>query len=171
MRRRLLLASLIPLLLIPAQAAAAPCPDVLDLGTVIDAKPLNGAASTLTVTVGPTEYATGDSSMRCQVGQYSLIVFDVYFDKGSKDGNISSTITGGATAATADRKLTSCTPSSGNCSLNLGGVATTASQLTTDVGWLQPVYTNHAMVIKAVFAHDNAPGATDKLTVKVWLVK
>jgi len=168
------LIAILSLTLAPAVAHGQKCPEVLDLGTQLNAVALNAGATALTVTIGPTEQRPGASTHtpyeKCDIAAYSLAVFDVSFDYTATAGTISMTLTGGATVATATRSLTSCTESSGNCTINMGGVATTAS-LSADTSWLMPAKTNHARVIKAVFAHGGAPGATDKLTVKVWLVK
>lgn len=171
MRNAYLLITFLSLSLPPALAQAQRgCPDVLFLGTQLDAVALNAAPASRTVTIGPTAQRSTHASEKCDVATYNKIVYDVSYDYTAAAGTISMTVTGGATAATATRSLTSCTPSAGNCTINMGGVATTAS-LSADTSWVIPVGTSNARVIKAVFEHGGTPTANEKTTVKVWLVK
>jgi hypothetical protein len=93
---RNLLLCLLPLAFLTVPNGAGACPDVFNLGTLIDSEPLNGNPDALTATVGPTVRLSDTPLRYCPVAAYSVIVFGVEFLYGGQAGAISTTVTGGA---------------------------------------------------------------------------
>lgn len=143
---------------IPAQCAG----DYL-----LEAVALNAGASSLTFYVGPkTPSCQGISGKPVEI--YDRLLLEVYFDYGATAGTITMTCTVGQTQATAIYSPTTCTMSSGTCTINMSGVAVTAS-LSADTYWQDLRGTLGNPVVKCVVAHGGAPGATDKISVKGYL--
>jgi hypothetical protein len=144
------------------------------LGTLLDAAPLNGAASTLTFYLGPRARATDytdstDATTGPQLRGYKTLLLELKFDYDAQAGTITTTCTGGGTRATATSSLTTCTMSSGTCTLNFSGVAVTSS-LSADKNWGFPITISPWPAIKCVVAHGGTPGAADTITVNGWLI-
>jgi len=141
---------------------------VYHLGTLLDNVALNGAASTRTFTVGPD---LGDSSTglrKGEVARYAQLVLDVSYTH-ANNGALSFTFLCGDTVASATRKPTTATVASGNATLNIGGVVSTPS-LSANSLFTFPFGKTGLPALSVVVAHGGAPSASDKITVKGWLV-
>jgi hypothetical protein len=151
--------------LLPHLALAAGEPGkryVMDLGTLLDAKALNGAAATRTFTVGPREN-------NIDILGYDEIVLEHYFDYTATAGTITTTCKVGRTVATAAFSPTTCTTATGTCTVNMGGVFVTAS-LSADTKWVVRMRIEGYAALSCVVAHGGSPGATDKITVTGYLL-
>lgn len=162
-------------LLLPASTMASEQQHLYhDLGTILDAVALNAGAAALTLYIGPfadaVDYTDADANTTGpRVIGFKTLTLDIAFDYTAVAGTITSTCTGGPTRTTATSRLTTCTMTTGTCGLNWSGVATTIS-LSGDDSWLVPMTIVGVPVIKCVIAHGGAAGATDKITVKGWLI-
>ena len=121
------------------------------LGALISAKPLNGAASTLTFTVGPT---LGDG--RTALFGYSTITLDVDYTY-SAGGVLVFTCTGTGipVAASATRVPTTMTVAAGAATLNWSGVISTPT-LSTDKSFYFPIGLNGTQAFKCVLSMSGA---------------
>jgi len=148
-------------LLFSASAAAQNKHRAYPLGTKLSAVSLNAAAASRTFTVGPT---LGRDSLL----DYGTLVLEYTFTH-ANNGTISTTCTAGQTVATADKTLTTCVVSGGNCTIQFGGVATTAT-LTTDKKWLWRLGIKGIKALSCVVAHGGTPAAGDVITVTGYVV-
>lgn len=155
----------------PALAAPGIPPRLCVLDTLIDAKPLNGALSTRTATIGPDDTCgTGDlgsSSRKETVGSFQWLVLDLDYTRATA-GDLTITVTTGITASTATAAIGFCTTVvDGNCASAGGGV------ITITVG-ASSIHRDHKInirgrrVLKIVVAH-SAPAAGDIATLKGYL--
>jgi len=133
-----------------------------DLGTLLDAVALNGAAATRTFTVGPT------LSNRINLVGFSTIGFDVNYTY-SAGGVLTFTCTGtsgsGAAATYAVNTLTTCTTSAGTCTLNWAGVVNTPT-LAADKKFNFPLGVSSLQSVKCAVSLSGSPAAGDIVTVK-----
>jgi len=172
--KRIITVGLLLLLALPAHATK-----VIPVGTLLDAVALNAGAASLTFYVGqkhdcgvnnscaPT--SSTDTSKGESVIEASALRLEVAFDYTAQAGTITLTCTEGATRATATATPASATLSSGTYTLAWGGVVVTPS-LSADKTWPVVINLNATPVVKCVASHGGTPGATDKITVKGWLL-
>jgi len=127
-------------------------------GKVIDTKPLNGGAATLTYTFGPV--ACGR-----RISSYSYIAFEVEYTNVTA-GNVLLTFTNGRTRATATHTPQTCS-GSGTCTMVDAGIFSKAVTGSIDYsGRLGPRGFN---IWKVIASHDNTPVAGDIITVRLYL--
>ncbi len=128
-------------------------------GVVIDAKPMNGASSTLTWTFGPRE-CSGN------VASYNWLVVEMEFTYSSKAGNVLVTCTNGRSVATADKVPQVCA-GAGTCTATDAGIVSKA--VTANKKWSFRVGIRGYRAWSCVASHDNTPGAGEILTTGAYL--
>jgi hypothetical protein len=167
MRSTATLAVLVTLLW-ASPSAADDNPRICVLATLIDAKPLNGAASTRTATIGPTEPCPDPlSSKSTTVGSFEWLVIDIDYTRAT-GGTLTLTITTGITAATATAAIGFCsTVVDGNCASAGGGVITITIGA-SDIHRDHKINIRGRRVLKIVAEH-SAPAAGDILTLNGFL--
>ena len=141
-----------------AQATVAFC----SLGTegkVIDAKPMNGAASTLTFTFGPRECVRN-------VASFQWLIVEMEFTYSSKAGNVLMTCANGRSVATADKIPQTCA-GSGTCTATDAGIVSKA--VTANKKWSFRIGIRGYRAWSCVASHDNTPGAGEILTGYAYL--
>ena len=149
------------LALFPAVAVAQSTVDFCSLGTdglVINAKPMNGAASTLTFTFGPRECARN-------VASFQWLIIEGEFTH-TTDGNVVVTCTNGRSVATATHTPQTCV-GAGTCTGVDGGVFSKA--VTGDKDFSFRLGLRGYRAWSCVASHDNTPAAGDILTVNAYL--
>lgn len=127
-------------------------------GVVIDAKPMNGAASTLTFTIAPIQCGRDAAS-------YRYLVIESEFTH-AKSGNVLWTCLTGATVATATKTPQTCT-GSGTCTAVDAGIVSKA--VTGDKQWAARVGVRGYRAWSCVASHDNTPGVGDIITANAYL--
>ncbi len=144
-------------------AGAQATVDFCSLGTeglVIDAKPMNGATSTLTFTFGPRACGRNVASFR-------YLVIEAEFTYSSKAGNVLFTCTNGRSVATADKTPQVCA-GAGVCITVDAGITSTA--VTASKNWSGPrIGIRGYRAWSCIASHDNTPGAGEILTVNAYL--
>lgn len=124
--------------------------------TLLDAVALNGAAGTRTFTWTGLK---GTADVR-------LFLF---FDYAANAGNITTTCTLSQADNTLDFMPTTCsdTIAAGvnTCTLSYAGIWKTPAALSADKYFSFLVPLRGAAAMECIVAHDNTPGATDKITV------
>ena len=161
--KRFLFALALTALFCPATASAQSTVDFCSLGTeglVIDAKPMNGAASTLTFTFGPRTCARN-------VASFQWLVIEAEFTYSSKDGNVVITCTNGRSVATADKTPTTCT-GSGTCVTADAGIFSTAVSA-ANKKWSVRLGIRGYRAWSCVASHDNTPTASEIFTANAYL--
>lgn len=151
----------LPLLFAPVPAASQSTVDFCSLGTegkVIDAKSMNGAASTLTFTFGPRQCARN-------VASFKWLVVEAEFTH-TTSGNVLFTCTNGRSVATADKTPQTCT-GSGTCTATDAGIVSKA--VTGNKKWSFRVGIRGYRAWSCVASHDNTPAAGDVLTSYAYL--
>ena len=123
-------------------------------------KPLNGAAATRTLTIGPTACGRDLTS-------YKTMVIETSYSYAAA-GAITWTCTQGPSASQAVYAMSTCTTSGGTCTLNWSGVATTPS-LSADKQYGVRIDIKGYPVVKCVVSHGGTPGATDFISAFVVL--
>lgn len=157
--KRFLFAAILSL--IPAVAFAQATVDFCSLGTegvVINAKPMNGAASTLTFTFGPRECARN-------VASFQWLIVEAEFTH-TTSGNVIITCTNGRSVATANKTPQICV-GAGTCTALDAGVVSKA--VTGDKNWSFRVGIRGYRAWSCIASHDNTPAAGDVLTVSAYL--
>jgi hypothetical protein len=135
-----------------------------NLGTLLNAVALNGAAATRTFTIAP------QLSNYHSLLEYSTLVTRMTYDYDSNAGALSMTCTEGDTTTTATGSLTVCsTISSGTCTVDFSGVMTTAS-LSADKKWTWSLGIAGSQALSCVVAQSGSPGASEKITVTGFLL-
>lgn len=143
-------------------ASAQSTVDFCSLGTegkVIDAKPMNGAASTLTFTFGPRYCARN-------VASFKWLVVEMEYTHSTKVGNVLLTCTNGRSVATADKTPTTCV-GAGTCTTVDGGIFSTA--VTASKNWSMRLGIRGYRAWSCVASHDGTPTASEILTANAYL--
>jgi hypothetical protein len=126
---------------------------------VIDAKPMNGAASTLTFTFGPRECARN-------VASFKWLVIEGEFTYSSKAGNVVATCLTGRSVATADKTPQTCA-GAGTCTALDAGVVSKA--VTANKKWAFRIGIRGYRAWSCVVSHDNSPTASEIFTGYAYL--
>lgn len=125
------------------------------LGTGNTGVALNGAAGTRTFTVDDLD-------------GFDQVTLGIQFTH-ANNGTLSFTCTGVSPTAlgvtSVSTTLTTCSVSAGNCTLNLGGVWTTATTLTADTDFNFPIGVTGEEKVTCVVAHGGTPAAGDTIIV------
>jgi len=161
--RSTILGAALAVLLSPSSALAfgeagvrSSCP----LGTLISAKPMNGAASTLTFQLQqPTR-----TIRRCDPLKYDELIMYVDFTH-DNDGTITATCTVSDDAGTTYFEPTTGSELAGTLTLSYAGVIVTPAALTADKKFAIRLGISSYKDIKCVFSHGGTPAAGDILTV------
>jgi len=123
------------------------------LGTLLNAVSLNAVAGSRTFTVSSN-----------LLKGYNKAFFHVAFTH-ANNGTLTLTCTGGPTAADNAYAPTTCTVSTGTCTLNFAGVFVTPS-LTTDKSYTIEMGVGGVKNLSCVMAHGGSPAAGDVVTIK-----
>jgi hypothetical protein len=161
MNRFLQFILLVAVVLFPSMAFSQATTRFCSLGTeglVIDAKPMNGAASTLTFTFGPRE-CSGN------VASYNWLVIEATFTH-TTSGNVIFTCTTGVSVATADKIPQVCS-GGGTCVAVDGGIISKA--VTGNKKWAARLGIRGYRAWSCVASHDNTPAAGDILSANAYL--
>ena len=162
MKRFFQLALCLSTLLLAADTSAQATVDFCSLGIdglVIDAKPMNGATSTLTFTFGPRACARN-------VASYKWLVIEAEFTYDSKAGNILYTCLTGRSVATANKVPQVCA-GAGTCTLIDAGVATKA--VTGSKKYEFRIGLRGYRAWSCIVSHDNSPTADEIFTGYAYL--
>jgi hypothetical protein len=127
-------------------------------GVVVDAKPMNGAAATLTFTIAPSQCGRDAAS-------YQYLVLESEFTH-STNGNVLWTCLTGATVATATKTPQTCT-GSGTCTAVDAAIFSKA--VTGNKKWAVRLGVQGYRAWSCVASHDGGPGAGDILTASAYL--
>ncbi|MHC4867013.1 MAG: hypothetical protein ACYTEX_23290 [Planctomycetota bacterium] len=144
-------------------AAAQATVDFCSLGTeglVIDAKPMNGAAATLTFTFGPRECARN-------VASFQWLIIEGEFTYSSKTGNVLITCTNGRSVATATHTPQTCV-GAGTCTTTDAGIFSTAVGA-ANKNWSVRLGIRGYRAWSCVVSHDNSPTASELFTGYAYL--
>ncbi len=134
--------------------------------TGLDAVALNAGAAALTFAVSDAEGLEAGAS-----AGYEYLILYVQFDYTATAGKISVVCTGGPSSEDNDYRLTVIkSVTDGVGASDLGGSLISDDSMSADTKWIWRIWTMGARDISCVFAHDGAPGATDKLTAKYQLM-
>lgn len=130
-----------------------------ELGTLLNAVALNGAAATRTFNL-PDGIAAA----------YGKLLLRVSFTH-ANDGTLTiKCVSPDDAAGTNDFDMTTCTTSAGACALNFVTGATTQNVLTGDKKFAVPLGIAGYDQIECSVTHNGAPAAGDIVTVTGWLV-
>lgn len=134
------------------------------LGVLLNNIALNASSATRTFTVGP-------SVGRDTLLDYSKLVVEMEYDYTAAAGTIALVCLTGQTVATADKQLTTCTVSSGACTVNIGAGSFTTASLSADTKWVLRLDVSGYKALSCTVTHGGTPTANEKLTARGYLVK